>query len=1621
MALNTAPWSAVDVARTQLATMRTTLADALVDAANAKAALADAQRTLTGTDLDPFNQAVTATGNAVTTARANETAARNDLASKLGDWVPLSLSPTDDLARLPADAPIVMLPVRIETRFGTDAGGAPALLLRVYPDEIFLNTHETALTSEEVAAGKKYYIDTDTEHEQPERWRELLRTMTPERAAYVLRVLQPHDAASGSLSITFVDYPPGPPHPGMVFPNVKTRPSQWTRGGEAVLPDRWVVRLTTGNVTRTVVGPRIPEPLAMTPDPSLEPGDLVPVPGTNGQMTIDPKILWTVDYETARGVGMALTIPFVGSEATAGFDKVVVFGVKSSLRADLTSKHLEKLIDAHHYTRGMSAVPQGSATNNTEDAPTSVSHDNDDPDETFQTERNPQPSFADVYDAPLGPDDDGDRLARAFGVPNGAFANLAGTKSTLLGPGAGREQKRAGATIGLLWEVLFGHFGREMLDWSDAQRVQARDWVTTFVRARGPAPAFRIGTVPYGVLPALSIQRWDRRPLAASETTQETPRQELEFTMAGPLRNLRERWKAAAIAQTARLTPNSADPSADLMRALALYPSAREARIRTVTGQLYAFHAVTLLGHDFATVANRVSTIVSGVFQRIGVPQWATKPVASLIFTAAASRFAGALVAPAAEMSETDPLPDPENYLAVLQSADVQSLFGLAGHTIPVTGTNTTLFYRVLVHAMILDLAQAALDLIIKKGIKANLTVDFGRFRFRELVSVKVSGGNSNTPIPTPLELLTQKVPSELVTTGVPADTLFGDYLLGKTSASIVGTTVATFLANLQTLATVPTAELERLFTETMDLASHRLDAWLTAFATRRLALMRARQVNDHAFPTGSYLGGWGYVENLRPAAKTTDAATGLPIQVSSGGLIHAPSVTHAAAAGVLRNGHLTHKEEDGRKCAVDLSSARMRAAQLVLDELRAGQNLGAVLGYRFERRLQDRAQRLIAAGNTAAASAIETYRIGLRNRFPLVVNKAGPATGGVQPDVLAARNVVDGLLLRNDFTGPSPTVKPLQELGTTNGQIVVDELNGLDDLVDGVSDLVTAESILHFVRGNTERAAGTLDALARGARPPESEMVRSVLRGPGLTFPVAVVLTDDDPLGGWPQLGAANVTFRSQLDGALDRWAGQLIGAPNNVVCRVTVEKTDHTNDVRTVKLAQLTYRQIDNAGTVATRALRPLDVVALARASAEANQGSLLDRWITSAAGIQTGERLVTIDYGRVGDNLTFPEAIEVALTIGKLLAGARGLRPEDLVSPGELPERATELAQAAAGGAAALAQAASDAAGFLANAIARLTSPADAAARRLALENASAFVASAYPASTMTDAELTAISDPILAELTRRETELAGTPALTPGALPITIAERALADLRVVFGADTLATLRFTAPGGAELAQSFKAVAAAFAPDERDEPTRFLQGAAEVREGLGRWRRLALYAGALGRSRPRLDVAQLPSVPGERWIGLSFPAGTAPPANGFSPLLYSYGAAAPDPADVWSGLLLDQWTEIVPRANEETGIAFHYDSPGAEAPQAILVVPPSSKGQPCPNDASIDGWQTNDLTATLDETVDLAKIRTVDAQMVDFGQIFPSIYLSENVRRHVPTTSWLGALFTKLALRS
>jgi hypothetical protein len=162
----------------------------------------------------------------------------------------------------------------------------------------------------------------------------------------------------------------------------------------------------------------------------------------------------------------------------------------------------------------------------------------------------------------------------------------------------------------------------------------------------------------------------------------------------------------------------------------------------------------------------------------------------------------------------------------------------------------------------------------------------------------------------------------------------------------------------LDALLTLPESTRQALLAEAMDLATFRFDAWATSLASRRLAALR------QAHPTGVRLGGYGWVEQVRRAAPleavpTPPPGVSTPLSPRSAtnkGYVHTPSLGHAAAAAVLRSGYLSQEHAAGEKpFAVDLSSERVHRAKWLLDGVRQGQSLSALLGYRFERGLHER------------------------------------------------------------------------------------------------------------------------------------------------------------------------------------------------------------------------------------------------------------------------------------------------------------------------------------------------------------------------------------------------------------------------------------------------------------------------------------------------------------------------------------------------------------------------------------------------------------------------------------------------------------------------------------------
>jgi len=110
-------------------------------------------------------------------------------------------------------------------------------------------------------------------------------------------------------------------------------------------------------------------------------------------------------------------------------------------------------------------------------------------------------------------------------------------------------------------------------------------------------------------------------------------------------------------------------------------------------------------------------------------------------------------------------------------------------------------------------------------------------------------GGNAITPgLPRPMIRAVTGVVTGAVTGAATADARVAVRTSGSAAALAASSTAADagtseaaqVLAALDHLAPLPTETLDRLLRETLDLASHRLDAWVTSLATMRLSRMRA-------------------------------------------------------------------------------------------------------------------------------------------------------------------------------------------------------------------------------------------------------------------------------------------------------------------------------------------------------------------------------------------------------------------------------------------------------------------------------------------------------------------------------------------------------------------------------------------------------------------------------------------------------------------------------------------------------------------------------------------------------------------------------------------------------------
>lgn len=1438
------------------------------------------------------------------------------------------------LGSIDCKQPALLFPLRLETRFMASSTGAHSLCIRIYPDDVHIDTHEPALTADEQQWGSYFQTQAKSGEDQQKRaWRQLTERFGIRRAAWIARVFDPAKPLS-----------------------VGSRAGSWTRAPYSkVFPDRWVAMLY--NNDRPVItawSKPIQDVVATGPSPSSS------NPGSSsltaaGLPAVDDGMRWMIDFNSAVDAGLGMSLPITAEQAKRGFDRVLVLGFKSLNNADAAPRLIE-LFEAQHYTRGLSLLPQNAPTNNTEQSSAGEGPNNRDPEVAYAIELgNPL-----IGASPTAADDrlDGHWLAWALGIPASVFEHIRHADST--------EQRDARRANRQLWPLDTPWLRRLLVnDNSGSVPDFVGDHFPGYVIGRGPLPALCIGSQPYGILPVTSFDRVSRRARPVAESV-----------FLERLRSLQSVWCGHAAAAY------SVTRGDDLIGLLAESGSSCNYVV-----QDFQNGPQPPVSMDAATLVAKLlpgSTIApSAALETLDAcshrpDAWVTSLATRRLDELRKAVPSGIRLGCYGWVEEVRPG-------STWQSVTAPA--GVSGAVFQTTGNKGFLQAPSVTHAATAAILRSGYLSHLDQGQGNPFAVDLSSDRVRRAEWL-LQGVRQGQPLGA---LLGYRFERRLHETTPPLDqyiarfrTLAGikddsdlakdyadvrskekiyedaqaAYQLSNDQAARAEAAAATASANLNRLRTTHDlyqavvnayAQLQGQLASAQQAVTDAQAALNQHTATSPVSALHTKRINKPGFQNVDIVDSADLVDEADLATWTADQAS--------------LARTLAQKRASLRD--LLTKLNSGKQAADDAKSQVTRLDPLIADATRtqttlqqAAQNADAQV--KDKKTAFDKAEKALSDARLVLAQAItQQWQTSLES--------------------VAANNVVDGLELRRRYRAALQSTPPRWDATTvpfgdstfgfppTTDQdfnTLKAQLQWLDEIVDAVADLILAESTYHLVEGNPLRAGATLDSIAGGeAPPPELEVISTPRTGVGLAHRMVVLFSAaaSFSVSSWPVDAQPP---RAAAEPVLNAWAAMLLPNPAKVHCR-----------------AEFIDRQ---AGTVVGSAdillselrLSPLDVVYMTHAQG-AQRAELEQRLIyyllTTKNVPATAD--IRLNYQRDSqlalDSFSFGELVETAQTVRKLFAGCRAIDSKDLAGTAENPDPAIKLDELS-NRATAAQQAMQNALSSLQASVAALRNSPTATLDGLSksLLQASAFgIAGAIPVlgeqnSAQARVDLIAQGDSVVKEMAARLQRIF---RLTPpdASSPYSRRDYELERFQELFGADFQVVFWVTPPNTAALQQAFSGSLSLQGENPLEAVTWFSRAAC-VRAGMARMNSALQYGEAIGSGATlALQVAQLPYRAGDRWAALKGPV---------APGLLSIVAHSPLTSAISfdqpiAGLTIDEWNEMAPKAKEVTGITFHFDQPIACAPQAMLLAVP-------PDDRPL--WDLGTLQSVLLDTLTLTRSR-------------------------------------------
>lgn len=1094
-----------------------------------------------------------------------------------------------------------------------------------------------------------------------------------------------------STLVSFLHFP--------VLDEVSTKQDSWSQAPHVnTFPDRFVLMgfKDDAEVFPSKLGEPVPQPLVVGPDPSEDLDEILKEAYDNGEignggtsfedikdedkvalyieyLSSKSETRWMFDFEEAIQNGLGFKIDLTEAQYEAGFDRLMVLGIRMSDDEQTGQANLETLLKHHHYgTNGLGIVPQGTPTNNTDDTKAGYT-ETDDVDETFERYLS-ETTLDDPTERRLKKD--GRWLAELLGID----AELAGL--TKVSHYHGTDQRESIAMDTALWPATIGYFMDSLMGpvFNDRQREVARWYFENHVISRGRLPALRIGDQPYGILPTSAISKLEwlnpaTFPFAGMYDILSTLKSLYEL-----LSKVRKDW--SAFENDLAHIGKPGDSQSVLLEVLGLHASSQEFYQRYAQGANHLFHYLWWINPATAFLAYGVilsDAQKAGEFLHdLGYQHSDETPaILEKVFFEKNHLLKGPFIDDR-PLSEIDPIrgytPDGRNYIQWLIDGAYQD-FSIIRKQENFSGDRPpqALLYHMLRHALNLSFSETSFQLFRGAGLLSNDEVKASR------VDAEFMGFSSQSYATSKWEYLNRT--ENDINPGLSVEKHINQLLQASNPLS---KEVETLVKALEVLQHAPTAHLERAFAEHLDACTYRLDAWLLGFVNLQLYAMRYggdfEQDSFGDLRQGLYLGAYGWVENLKPDDRVlnpvdlsgnaeldkifnTDQESPLLSDDSNGGYVQAPSLNHAVTAAVLRNAYISNATpENPDAFKVNLSSERVRVALAIIEGMQQGQSLGALLGYQLERGLHDRHE----------LTGIDAYIYELRKAFPLVSNRL-KSTRIAEADLESitqteARNVVDGFRLiehvRKTNETSYPFGKDLENTNITQAQrdAINAEVDRLRSINDAVADLAMAESVHQVVQGNYDRASGALDAYSKGHYPQMPDVVQTPRTGTGLTHRVSIhlpyhstTLTDSNP--------------RTVAEPTLNQWLAGMLPDFEKVYCQISYQlpSYDEANPLPVEK----------SIVSLAALGLEPIDLLYLFSVKDGKSLTVLDDFVLRQVMGtVSRADASIDIQYTVPVANeeapgqyrLTFFEMAPLVEKLRSLVLAARPLQPSDMALPNE-----------------------------------------------------------------------------------------------------------------------------------------------------------------------------------------------------------------------------------------------------------------------------------------------------------------------------------------------------------------